>query len=289
MTTQRLLTCLFAGLLSFQPFSNASAAGSGNTVSPLATSSITVNGTPSESQAALKLTVRIQPVRVDNQGHILKGTVSADKFPIYALGTRVALPPGKYYVAYSHNFNIVDLGNNEDKIIDLKPLTVKRVDGNYKIKVFTDLTAPSEQDKEILFYWLSPVPLEFTFQRDDGDGDIKKWSEKMSMEDFCRKATKLLPIGKQHCAALRGSDYKALAPIFKFNSDASVTAYEEKIAEQGIEDRKYFQNGEQWDRVDRIFIADGVDGDTIAVMPGTYGVEITNLEGHSLLKYHIVR
>jgi hypothetical protein len=290
MTTQRLFVCLFAGLLGLQPLSKASAADNGNTAGPLDTSSITVNGTPSESQAALKLTVRIQSVRVDNQGHILKGTISADKFPQYALGTKVNLPPGKYYVAYSHNYNIVDLGNNEDKTIDLKPLTIKRVDGNYKIKVFTDLTAPSEQDKEMLFYWLSPIPLEFTFQRTDDDGNVsKKWSEKMSMEDFCRKATKLLPIGKQHCAALRGNDYKALAPIFKFNSDATVTAYEEKIAEQGIEQRTYFQNGELWDRVDRIFIADGVDGDTIAVMPGTYGVEITNLEGHSLLKYHIVR
>ena len=288
--TQRILFFLFVGWTSLQLSSNARAADTGNTAGPLDTSSITVNGVPSESQAALKLMVRIQPIQVDNQGHILKGKITADKFPLYPLGTKVFLPSGKYYVGYSHNYNIVDLGMNEDKVIDLKPLTVKFVDGNYKIKVFNDLTASAEQDKELLFYWLTPMaPLEFNFQRDDGDGDIKKWTEKMSMEDFCRKATKLLPIGKQHCSGLRGNDYKALAPLFQFNSDASIMVYEEKIASQGIEHRNYFQNGEQWERVDRIFVADGVDGDTFAVMPGTYGVEITNLEGHSILKFHIVR
>jgi hypothetical protein len=199
------------------------------------------------------------------------------------------LAPGKYYVGYSHNFNLVDLAADEDKVIELRPLSVKFLDGNYKVNVFTDTTAPDEQDKELLFLWLMPQTLSFGFQSDDGNGHVKKWTESLSIEDFCKKASQLTPTGKQYCAALLGSNYKALAPFCKFNNDASTLGYGQQLTEQTSTPRKYLQTGESWNRVDRVAIADGVDGDVFAVLPGTYGIEITNLEGKSAIVYDIKR
>jgi len=285
MRNQGFYTCLIICLLSLvQTPAKALASGAVG-----ATSSITVTGTPGPSQIDAKLMVRIQPVIVDHQGQIAKGKIDSAKFPQYPVGQKVQLPPGKYYVSYSHNYNLVDLAAGEDKVIELKPLVVRFVDGNYKVNVFIDLTTPEEQDKELLFLWLMPQTLSFAFQSDDGNGHIKKWTDNISIEDFCKKASQLTPTGKQYCLALLGSTYKALASFYKFNNDASLLGYVQNLSEQNSTPKKYFQTGEDWTRANRIAVADGVDGDVLAVLPGTYGVEITNLEGKSAVIFDIKR
>lgn len=246
-----------------------------------AASSITVTGTPGQSQLDQKLMVRIEPMKVDNQGNVLPGNLTSDKFPQYAVGQKVPLTPGKYYVSYSHNYNVVDLAADEDKVIALQYIAVKPIDGSYKFKVFTDLTAPEEQDKELLFVWLVPNILEFTY------ADSKKFD--ISMPDMCRKAKKLLPLGKQHCTAILGNNYKATAPFFQFNSDASVTMYGETYTGTKTGNSvSISQNGELWQPGGRIATGDGADGDAIAVMPGIYGIEYTNLEGVTSEQYHVL-
>ena len=253
----------------------------------VAASGITVTGTPGPSQDTVKLQAKIQRLNVDTHGHLAKGNLDYSLFMTFPLDLRLPGPAGKYYIGYSHNFIITDLAVGEDKVIQLKPLTIPRVDGNSKFKVFTDTTVASEQDKDILFYWLMPNILTFNVSVDDGGGHTYKWQEKVSQVDLCRKAKSLLPTGKKFCAALLGSDYKAMAPFYKFNSDGTVMSYAGDFKINSLENKTYSQTREIWQKADRIFIADGVDGDTIALLPGTYMIETTNQKGETSIQYHV--
>ena len=204
----------------------------------VAASGITITGTPGPSQDTLKLQAKIQRLNVDTHGHLAKGNLDYDLFMTFPLDLRLPGPAGKYYVGYSNGFNIVDLAVGEDKVIHLKPLTIPKTDGNSKFKVFLDTTATEEQDKEMLFYWLIPNILTFNVVVDDGGGHTYKWQEKTSQVELCRKA-KMLPTGKKFCAALLGSDYKAMAPFYKFNSDGTMMSYAGNFKINGLENKTY--------------------------------------------------
>jgi hypothetical protein len=202
------------------------------------------------------------------------------------LGLKYATGPGRYYIGYSHNYTVVDLAPGEDKVIDLKQLTIPRIDGKSHFKVYTDLTVTEEQQKEALFYWLIPNILTFNVSVDAGGGHEYKWAEQMTQTDLCRKA-KLQPTGKKYCASLLGFDYLAMAPFYKFNNDGTASAYAGNYQLSGLQQHTYTQTGDVWQKIERIFIADGTDGDTIAVAPGTYIIEMTNAQGQKSTQYHV--
>jgi hypothetical protein len=249
-------------------------------------SSITVNGNPSTSQAALKMMAKIQLLPVDTHGRIARGTLPFDLFMEMPLGLKYVTKPGKYYIGYAHNFILVDLAVGEDKVINLSAMSIPKTDGHSKVKVYTDLTLPEEQDKDVLFYWLSPNNFTFNVNIDAGGGHKYSWVENTPEVDVCRKAN-LLATGKKYCTALLGDDYKAMAPFYKFAPDATTSVYGMTIQRSGLQTVAYKQLADVWQKSPRILVAEGTDGDTLAVTPGTYIVETTDASGHVTTQSHV--
>jgi len=252
---------------------------------PVSTS-ITVKGEPGASQA--DATVRVIRLTLDASGRIKRGTGSTSAK--HELGEQVAVDAGRYMVSYSGSSIVVDVSKDEHKLIELQKGTVPRVDGSYTFKIFPDLSSRDQQLQRVLFTWLTPLPVKFNCYTYNGWGRIlETWTETKSTEALCAQSAPLQSLGKKYCAAFTSANYENLiGNCFKFNADASYQLVVITFEDDCGYDSSFTEDSASIKSLGRIFIANGVDGDFVSLLPGTYGIQMTNHSGETASKLGIV-
>ena len=248
-------------------------------------SGITVQGTPGFGQGS---SFKYVPLHLDKKGQIEKEALK-DGWLQSPLGSEVVLKPGPYFVGYAGTAAPVTLGVGEHKVIQLAQLTIPKVDGSYQIKVFQDLTNAVEQKRFLLLVWsgkqgTSATNFTTIHHRHHAD-ETSSFDEWITAEELCR-ARNLKKIARGYCAAIKSGNYmKLLNTVASFHKDGSASgmniAWEDESGE-------IVEGEERLDPVDKYAAATCHDGDTVAVFPGIYGIEMTNFAGKSITKLGII-
>jgi hypothetical protein len=252
---------------------------------------VTVQGTAGASQENRK--VWIEPITKDKDGNLARASTKDSMAA--NLNETVTLPAGSYEILYSHSMMFVDLAPGENKIVELKKISVPKVDGTYQVELFADLTNSTEYAKRLQALWGQG------YNRgawDDGTDEGSNSSVVIGyprppelphdkITAICRaKNGKWKGAGASGCAAWKGASSSSLNPgAVKADKDANlwmvdfnynvVDVNKENIVTsvQPTNDETKFTNFGRRD------LAYGVDGDFFSVLPGVYGLTFKSLAG----------
>ena len=235
---------------------------------------IIVSGQAGSGQSA---TFSVIPLKVDKKGHFVKHTMATESAQKFNLGQEATLPAGKYLVSFWGSINMIDLAAGEHKVMNLQKLNVPKVDGTYKFNAYWDLTNKEEQKKVVLFAWIQPEQsLTFSYQTTDRWGRVENsWDETATVGELCHSSD-LMPLTRKYCAAYRGDNYEAfIGTAYRFTKDGNymgltTTWTRDSGGPASVSDEKY-QYADN-----RVVLGNGVDGDFVSLLPGTYILEITN-------------
>ena len=250
----------------------------GNLIEATPSTSLSVEGDAGAGQASA--VVKIVKVSLDAKGNAKKGTGVAS--PAYQLGQVVPVNAGRYFLTYSGSYFVTDVAEGEKKVIKLGKISVPKVDGSYTFKVSLDLTSKDEQLQRVLFTWLSsPLTVSFDCSTSNDWGRvIRSWTETDNLSALCAKAHGLSKRSKNYCAAYNGNNYEAMiGNFFQFNSDGSYSTVDLRFS-TACED--YYSEGSVGtEQIGRIVVGNGIDGDFVSALPGTYILSVTNHSGKS--------
>jgi hypothetical protein len=256
----------------------------GSLVEAKPATSLSVQGEAGAGQASDK--VKIIKVNLDAKGNVMKGTgVTA---PAYELDQVIPVSAGRYLVTYSSSYFVADVAEGEQKEIKLGKINVPKVDGSYTFKVSLDLTAKSEQLQRVLFTWLNPLTVSFNCSTSNDWGRVTNtWTETDKLSMLCAKAHGLSKRSKNYCAAYNGTNYEAMiGNFFQFNSDGSYSTVDLRFS-TACED--YYSEGSvSIEQIGRIAVGNGIDGDFVSALPGTYILSVTNHSGKSQDRFGVV-
>jgi hypothetical protein len=251
---------------------------------------ITVRGVAGAGQE--RQHVWFKPLTKDKNGTL--GRASAHEAVAHNLNETVDLPAGSYEILYSHTTLFVELGAGENKIIDLRKITVPKIDGTYQVELFRDLTNADEFKKQLLALWTQGYNHGVWDGTDEGSSSTTIPTYPMppvlphdKIMAICHtKNGRWKSAGAGGCAAWMGSTYMNLAHgAVKTDKDANLWMvefqyYAEDRDKDGVvtsvqpinEITEYHNFGRQT-------LGYGADGDFFSVLPGVYGLEFKSLTG----------
>lgn len=214
--------------------------------------------------------------------------------------------PGLYFIAYSNSGFIQQVNDGDAVTVNLIQLKLPAINGPKFFKVFRDITQTEELEKVALFEWghLRSYRILDTskFKGDEWDKDT--WETNCYREpektkncvflnfneaQLCSRTTS--KDAKAVCDARASTDFRNLiGPYFKSNPDATMTylsvdySYDQKtktMSENTAETK--------WKSTSRVYVGDkaSIDWGWISVLPGTYGVELSDETGATMVRYGI--
>lgn len=235
----------------------------------------------------------IEPLSKDKNGSLVRA--STGESMAYDLNDTITLPPGTYKIVYSHTLMFIDLAAGETKSIELKKISVPKIDGTYSVSLFADLTNSDEYKKRLQSLWSQG------YNRgawNDGTNEgsdssvvpgypIPPALPRDSIRAICHtKNSKWRGVGANACAAWMAPSYEGLSRgAVKADKDANLwmVDFEYEVDDVGknnivisvrpVNDQTLMKN------FGRRQIGQGVDGDFFSALPGAYGLEFRSLKG----------
>ena len=219
----------------------------------------------------------------DSKGNIKKETAS--EWVMVPLNQEVTLAPGVYTVNYAGIPNLVKLAVGEHKVIQLGKVTVPKVDGTYQIQVLQDTTKKEEQEKLATLFWgmkqgnSATNFYSFCRRHHCNSSSYESW---ITQDELCKSKSKRR-MGTDLCNAFNSGNYARLVgPAIRFDKDGVLSAalinWEDQSGTivEGANSRFEVQ--------ERFVSGRGTDGDSFALLPGTYTIKMTNFAGKTVTK-----
>jgi len=235
----------------------------------------------------------IEPLTKDKNGNI--GRASTGESMAYDLNDTVHLPPGPYEIVYSHTMMFIDLAAGETKNIELKKISVPKIDGTYEVSLFADLTNSDELTKRLQALWAQG------YNRGAWDDGTAEGTDSSVVPGYpipprlphdpiraiCHtKNGKWKGVGANACAAWTATTYKSLSPsAVRADKDANLWMVDFNYEAQDVNNEHVVTSVRpdnqqtQMKNFGRRTIGYGNDGDFFSVLPGVYGLEFKSLKG----------
>lgn len=211
--------------------------------------------------------------------------------------------PGLYYISYSNSGFIQQINEGDAAVVNLIQMKTPAINGPKYFRVFRDIMETEEQDKKALWSWGRPDAWRIVdrtkFKGDDYDKD--EWETKCYREPEKAKNCVFVDISEaQACARMKSKDAKArcearagtdfrsnFAVEYKPKADGTYSylsvnyAYDEK-------GKFIYENPDEtkWSDSSRMYLAEkaSIEWGWISVLPGTYGVELSDETGATMIR-----